>query len=162
MFIYICICFYLSIYTSRRSPFTNICLQAKNGLTFDPFTISEVFKKLFPNLANDLVQKLPTLAKRFGEKSVEDYYHNMLNLNHKRLTFQTIQTRYISDLLKNCDINKVAEIDNLSVRFLKDVADILTMSITHICNLSIKFSHFPKDSKVVKFIPLSNRHLDRS
>ena len=113
-----------------------------------------MFKKLFPNLANDLVQKLPALAKKFGKKSLEDYYHNMFNLHPKRLTFQTVQTRYISDLLKNCDINKVAGIDNLSVGFLKDVADILTMSITHICNLSIKFSHFPQDSKVVKLIPL--------
>ena len=31
----------------KRSPSTNICLEAKNGLTFDPFTISEVFKYSF-------------------------------------------------------------------------------------------------------------------
>ena len=35
--------------SDKRSS-TNICLKAKNGLTFDPYTISEVFKKL-----NDLV-----------------------------------------------------------------------------------------------------------
>ena len=28
------------------------------------------------------------------------------------------------------------------------------MSINQICNLSIKFSHFPKDSKVAKLKPL--------
>ena len=72
----------------------------------------------------------------------------MFNLNPKRLTFQTIQTRYISDLLKNCDINKAAGIDNLSSR--KDGIDILTMLITQIYNLSIKFSHFPKHCKVAK------------
>ena len=73
-------------------------MRQKNGLTFDTYTISEVFKKLFSNLAHDLVQKLPAAAKKFGNKSVEDYY--MFNLNPKQLTFQTIQTRYISDLLK--------------------------------------------------------------
>ena len=31
--------------SDKRSS-TNICLEAKNGLTFDPYTISEVFKKL--------------------------------------------------------------------------------------------------------------------
>ena len=37
----------------------------------------------------------------------------MFNLNPKRLTFQTIQTKkYITDLLINCDMNKVVEIDN--------------------------------------------------
>ena len=46
----------------KRSPSTNICLEAKYGLTFDPYTISEVFKKIFSNLANNLVQKLPAAA----------------------------------------------------------------------------------------------------
>ena len=128
-------------------------------LTFDPFTISEVFKKLFSNLANDLVHKLPAVAKKFGNKSVEDYYNDMFNLNLKKLTFQTIQTRYISDLIKNCDINKASRIDDLSGRFLKDGADILTMPITQICNLSIKFSHFPKDCKVAKLKPLYKKIL---
>ena len=119
--------------------FSNIYLEAKTGLTFDPYTISEVFKKLFSNLANDLVQKIPAAAEKCGNKSVEDYYNDMFNLNPKKLTFQTIQTRYMSDLINNCDINKAAGIDDLSGRFLKDGADILTMPITQICNLSIKF-----------------------
>ena len=96
-----------------------------------------MFKKIFSNLASSLVQKLPAAAKKFGNKSVEDYYKDMFNLNPK-LHFQTIQSRYIPDLLKNCDINKAAGIDDLSGRFLKDGANILTMPITQICNLSIK------------------------
>ena len=59
--------------------------KQKNGLTFHPFTIFQVFKKLFSNLVNDLVQKLPAEA--------EDYYHDMFNLNAKRLTLQTIQNK---------------------------------------------------------------------
>ena len=109
-----------------------------------------MFKKIFSNLANNLVQKLPAAAKKFGNKSVEDYYNDMFNLNPKKLHFQTIQSRYISDLSKNCDINKAVGVDDLSGRFLKDAADILTMPITQVCNLSIKFSHFPKDCKVAK------------
>ena len=68
----------------KRSPSTNICLKAKNGLTFDPYTVSEMFKKLFSNLVNDLVQKLPKAAK-FSNKSVEDYYY-MFNFYPKKLT----------------------------------------------------------------------------
>ena len=67
----------------KRSPSTNICLEAKNGLILDPSAISEVFKKLFSNLANGLVQKLPAAAKKFDNKSVEDYYNDMFNLNPK-------------------------------------------------------------------------------
>ena len=83
----------------------------------------------------------------------------MFNLNPKKLHFQIIQSRYISDLLKNCDINKAARIDDLSGRFLKDGADILTMPITQICNLSIKFSRFPKDCKVAKIKSLYKKAL---
>ena len=68
----------------KRSPSTNICLETENGLTFDPYTISEMFKKLFSNLANDLVQKLPAAANKFGNKSVEDYYNDMFNLYPKK------------------------------------------------------------------------------
>ena len=78
----------------KRSPSANICLEAENGVTLDLYTISEMFKKNFSNLANDLVQKLPAAANQFGDKSVEDVIMICL-------TFQTIQTRYISDLLKN-------------------------------------------------------------
>ena len=56
----------------------------------------------------------------------------MFNLNSKKLTFQTIQSRYISNLIKNCDINKAGEIDDLTGRFLNYGADILTMPITQI------------------------------
>ena len=56
----------------------------------------------------------------------------MFNLYPKKLTFQTIQTRYISDLLKNCDSNKAAGNDDLSGRFLEDGADILTIPITQV------------------------------
>ena len=72
-----------------------------NGLRFDPLSISEVFKKLFSNLANDLVQELLAAAKKFCNKSVEDYYNDIFKLNPKKSTFQTIQTRYISYLLRN-------------------------------------------------------------
>ena len=89
-----------------------------------------MFKKLFSNLANNLEQKLPAVAEKFGNKSVEDYCNNIFNLNPKILTFQAIQTKYISDLLKICDKNKAVKIDNLCGNFLKDGTDILTMSVT--------------------------------
>ena len=72
-------------FARQRSPSTNICLEAENGSTFNPYTKFEMFEKLFYNLANDLVQKLPVAANKFGNKSVEDYYmlnFSMLNLKN--------------------------------------------------------------------------------
>ena len=56
--------------------------------------------------------------------------------------------------MKNVEVNKVASIDNISGRFLKDGADILAIPVTQICNLSIKLSHFPHDCKLAKLKPL--------
>ena len=63
--------------------------------------------------------------------------------------------------MKNCDINKAAGIDDLSGRLVKDGANILTIPITQICNLSIKFSHFRKDCKVAKLKPLFKKDTKR-
>ena len=68
----------------KRSPSTNIWLEAQNGLTFNTFTMSVVFKKLFSNLGNNLVQKLPAATKKFRIKSLADFYSNMFNSNPKR------------------------------------------------------------------------------
>ena len=54
----------------KRLPCTDVCLKVEEDLKFDPFTISELFKKLYSNLANDLVHKLPAASKKFDIESV--------------------------------------------------------------------------------------------
>ena len=93
-------------------------------------------------------------SKKFDIEAVKDYYNDMFELSHNKLNFQTVQPNTISNLLKSCNVNKAAGIDNVSGRFLKDGADVLGIPITQICNLSIKLSHFPKDCKVAKLKPL--------
>ena len=66
------------------------------------------------------------------------------------LTFQTVLSQ-IS--LKHL----AAGIDNISGRFLKNGADDLAISITHIYNLSIKLSHFRSYIKIVKLKPLNKK-----
>ena len=110
---------------------TNICLEAKKG-------------------QHSVHSQHPAVIKRLNIKSVEGFYNDMFDSNPKRVNFETIQTKYISNLLQNCDINKATGIDNLSGRFLKDGADILTMPTIQIFSISIKLSHFPKDCKVAR------------
>ena len=142
----------------KRLPCTDVCLKVED-LKFDPFTISELFKKFYSNLANDLVRKLPAASKKFDIEAVKDYYNDMFDLSHNKLNFQTVQPNTISNLLKSCNVNKAAGIDNVSGKFLKDGADVLGIPITQICNLSIKLSHFPKDCKVAKLKPCTKKVL---
>ena len=105
----------------KRLPCTNICLKAEEELKFDPFTISDLFKKFYSSLANDLVQKLPVAARKFDIETVKNFYNKMFDLSHNKLNFQAVQSNAISNLVKACR-NKAAEIDDISGRFLKDGA----------------------------------------
>ena len=53
---------------------------------------------------------------------------------------------HVLQLLKDMNVDKAAGIDNLSGKFLKDGANILAKQ----CNLSIKYSVFPKDCQIAK------------
>ena len=65
---------------NNRSPSPNICLKKKDGLTFDPFAISDVFQKFYSNLASNLVDKLPVAVNKVS-------YKNVLQLQEKKLHF---------------------------------------------------------------------------
>ena len=78
----------------------------------------------------------------------------MFELSQNKLNFQTVQPNTIPNLLKSCNLNKAAGIDNVSGRFLEDSADVLGIPITQICNLFVKLSDFPKDCKVANIRPL--------
>ena len=52
------------------------------------------------------------------------------------------------------NIDKVAGIDNLFGKFLKDGANILAKPISKICSLFIKYSIFPTDCQIAKLKPL--------
>ena len=73
----------------EKRPPSGICLKAKEGLTFDPFTISELFKKLYSNLAHDLVQKIPAAAKKFGIESVKIYYDYLFSFTTNKFSMMS-------------------------------------------------------------------------
>ena len=126
----------------KKLPCSNVCLKVVEDLKFDSFTISELFKKFYSNLANGLVHKLPVTSKKFDIESVKDYYIDMFQLSHNKLNFLQIQPNTTSNLLKPCNVNKAAGIGNVSGKFLKDAADVLGIPIKQICNLSINLYHF--------------------
>ena len=71
----------------KRLPCTDVCLKVEESLKFDPFAISKLFKKLYSNLVNDLVRKLPAASKKIDMEAVKDYYNDMFDLSHNKLNF---------------------------------------------------------------------------
>ena len=99
-----------------------------------------------------MLQKLPPSPNKYGIDSVKIVY-KILNITTKFQLKKT--TEYIAlKLLKNIDIFKVAGVDNLPGRFLKDGAVILGKPVTEICNLSIKSNIFGDPCKLAKSNPI--------
>ena len=71
-----------------------------------------------------------------------DYFH-----------LTSVSENSILTILKATQVSKAAGIDNLSGRFLKDGAKVLSKPVSDLCNLSITSKKFLDPCKVAKFKP---------
>ena len=136
-----------------KTPSANICLKENDGLSFCSLSITKNFKEFFSNLAQNLIEKLPTGPSKFGINSVREFY-KPLNLKEDPFHFTKVSEKTISDFLKELKANKATGIDNLLSLFLKDGSKVLATPIAQICNLSIKLSTVPDACKIAKLKPL--------
>ena len=124
-----------------------MCLKKDDKISFDDKTSANTFKEFFCNLASDLVAKLPPPSKRFGLDTVRNYYEDILGLLPSKFKFSNVTVDHVLQLLKDMNVDKAAGIDNRCGKFLNNGANILVKPISELCNLSIKYSVFPKIAK---------------
>ena len=60
--------------SSKNKSGSKICLNENGKLNFEPKDNANIFKKLFSNLADDLLKKLPNPKNIFNMDSVKSYY----------------------------------------------------------------------------------------
>ena len=97
-------------------------------MSFCCLSIANNFKEFFSNLAQNLIEKLPTGPNKFDINSVREFY-KPLNLEEDPFQITKVSEKTISDFLKELKTNKATGIDNLSGRFLKDGSKVLTTPI---------------------------------
>ena len=117
------------------------------------FPLLTTLNNFFSNLAQNLIEKLPTGPNKFHINSAREFY-KPLNLKQDLFHFTQVSEKTISDFLKELKTNNATAIDNLSDRFLKDRSKVLATPLAQICNLSIKLSTVPDECKIVKLKPL--------
>ena len=91
-------------------------------------------------------------ANKYSINSVIKYYQHMILGDYFHLA--SVSENSILTILKATQVSKAAGIDNLSGRFLKDGAKVLSKPISELCNLSTTSEKFPDPCKVVKLKPL--------
>ena len=110
-------------------------------------------KTFFSNVANEILSKFPLTSIIFSNVITRSFYSKCPLLTND-FHFKTINENCIYEALKAINTFKAAGIDNLSGKFLKDGAKILSLLISQIWNLSIKSTVFPTKCKIAKLKPL--------
>ena len=133
----------------QKGTISNICLKKDDKICYDDKANANAFKDFFCNLASYLVAKLPPPSNGFGLNTVRNYYQDILGLFHSKFKFSNVTEDLLRQLLTDMNINKVAGIDNLSGKFLRDGTSIFAKPIFEICNLSTKYSLFSTNCQIV-------------
>lgn len=117
--------------------------------TEDHTIMANAFNKFFVSIASNL--KEPTENSNFDK--LKAFCDNQVS-DGTVFTIPEISIQYVEKFLKHINLSKATGCDNIGPRLLKIAAPYIAQSITHICNQSIKTSHFPRKWKEAKVTPL--------
>ena len=113
-------------------------LKINNTVEHDVNSALELFKSFYSTLAANFEKLLPKPPNKYSMNTVIKYFEHVIQVDN---------------------FSKVASLDNLSGRFLKDGAKFLSKPISDLCNLSINSEKLPNSCKVVKLKPLNKKVL---
>ena len=138
---------------SKNANHLQICLKENGATQFEPKQNANTFKTFYPELAGNLVKKLPKPSLKFNTDKTMMFYKN-LNPNLEKFELVCITEETIKKLLCCLDVSKAPGINEICPRFLKYGSEGLTKPICDIINLSIKLLTFPDKCKIAKLTSL--------
>ena len=100
-----------------KTTLTNICPTENCGLSFCSLSIANNFKQFFSNLAQNLIEKLPTGPNKFDINPVREFY-KPLNLAENPFHFNSLWKDNIG-FSKELKTDKATGIDNNQAAFKK-------------------------------------------
>ena len=110
-------------------------------------------KFFFTSVAEKLVNKLSKRPIHFAKRFLKDYYQKK-GVVENYFHFSTVSEEEIENLLNGLTASKVTGMDSLPARFLKDGAEVIACSLSHIINLSLHSSQIPEDMTNARVVPL--------
>ena len=137
----------------KKAGQSKVCLKEDDVIQFEPKKNASIFKTFFSELAGNLVEKLPKPPLKFNSEKTKMFYKK-LKPNIEKFELLCITKDITNKLLHCLDVSKAPGMDEISSKFLKGSAEILTKPVYDIMNLSIKLSTFLDKSKITKLILL--------
>ena len=100
-------------------------MKESDSLTYDPRSISTVFKNFFWSLAESPPIKLPNSPDKYNLESVINYYSSFTIADNFCLNIKPSENKALK-VIKEIEISKAASMNKLSGKFLLDAAEILS------------------------------------
>ena len=111
--------------------------------------------KFYLTIASKLQNQINNVHKTFvASSSIFKNLYSSRDIVPKSFKISPVSEDFVSDELHNLDINKSTGIDGIKSKLLKDGAEVIKSSITHIINLSIVTGTVPDELKYAVVKPL--------
>ena len=127
-------------------------LKINSKAEHDFNSVLEGFRNHYSTLVENFVKMLPKPTNKYSVNSVIKYYEHVILSDYFHLA--SVSENSILTILKATQGSKAAGINNLSGRFPKGGAKVLSKPISNLCNLSITSEKFLDPCKVAKLKPL--------
>ena len=149
----------LTGYSNKSKLCEPIVLNIENTVCYDPVNVSEHINNFFINVAQNIVNALPSFVDLFSAFSENcQKFYRKLGVTPGLFKIKEVRSVYINKQLKNININKSTGLDDIGPRFLNDGADALTPLVTFLINLSIRQKIVPTCTKRAKVTPIHKKN----
>ena len=116
----------------------------ENTIT-DKNLIADEFNRHFSKIGLELASKLP--------QSQTDFHSYIESRNDLNFEFHTVSNHDILTIVSSMK-NSAPGFDEISVKILKEVINVIITPITHLCNLSLLTGSVPDKIKIAKITPI--------
>ena len=139
-----------SIYPGKAKSSSNSKVFEIDGKeSTDQTDISNGFCSFFMNIFASLKQK-SILLKNFAWQ----FPASITKKTESVFKFQFVTNMDVEKIIKSIKRSKATRIDDLPPGLIKDAADVLSVPLSYIINLSLDTGRFPQEWKAAKIIPL--------
>ena len=139
-----------SIYPGKAKSSSNSKVFEIDGKeSTDQADISNGFCSFFMNIVASLKQK-SILLKNFAWQ----FPASITKKTESVFKFQFVTNMDVEKIIKSIKRSKATGIDDLPPGLIKDAADVLSVPLSHVINLSLDTGQFPQEWKAAKIIPL--------
>ena len=132
---------------NRKKVTSSTCTIPNNILGKHYSTVAEKLSSKLPNITHDDVPSTSTSYDKLNMK-------RKLNKGSDSLMFRDVTETEVYEGILNLDSNKGPGTDELDIKSLKSIANIIAPHLTKLFNESIKLGIYPQALKIAKCVPI--------